>query len=126
MSSNANFYEIGRWRFRVDRMGILKTPRVPVAWKGTRPYEAYFWTGREWARIRRARLREPFDSILYRTRNDIAAVTADEGLAWDERDTPSLAASVSLMRYMWMGDIDFANAARRAAKARSSDVRSGE
>jgi hypothetical protein len=126
MSLDANFNEIGRWRFRVDRMGILKSPRVPVAWKGTRPYEAYFWTGKEWARVRRARLRQPFDIILYRARNDIAAVASNDGLAWDERDTPSLAASASLMRYIWMGDIDFANAARRVAKAQSADVKSGE
>ena len=45
--------EISRWRFRVDRMGILMEPRVPIAWRGSHPYEVYFWTGDEWARVRR-------------------------------------------------------------------------
>ncbi|MDR3280807.1 MAG: tetratricopeptide repeat protein [Synergistaceae bacterium] len=109
MAASERFNEISRWRFRVDRMGIMKAPRVPVAWKGTKPREIYFWTGREWARAPRARQREPFDSILYRVRDDIAFVVAREGLAWNESDTPALAASASLMRYMWVGDIDFTN-----------------
>jgi hypothetical protein len=122
MSTNDKFGEIGRWRFRVDRMGIMKEPRVPVAWKGTRPYEVYFWTGKEWARIPRRRPRETFDSILYRAKGDIATVIEREGLAWNERDTPSLAAGASLMRYLWIGGIDLTNAARRAEK--SADISS--
>ncbi|MDR1651557.1 MAG: tetratricopeptide repeat protein, partial [Synergistaceae bacterium] len=123
MAVSERFSEISRWRFRVDRMGILKEPRVPAAWKGTRPYEVYFWTGREWARIPRSRPREPFDSILYRAREDISQVVTREGLPWDERDTPALAAAASLMRYLWAGDIDFTDASRREAKrqARRTD-----
>jgi hypothetical protein len=110
------FGEISRWRFRVDRMGILKEPRVPVAWKGLRPYEVYFWTGREWARISRSRFHEPYDDILYRMRGDIAAIVSREGPAWDEADTPQLAAYASLWRYLWVGDIGFSDAERRAAE----------
>jgi tetratricopeptide (TPR) repeat protein len=126
MAASEKFNEISRWRFRVDRMGIIKEPRVPVAWKGTRPHEVYFWTGKEWARVARRRIREPFDSILYRARNDIEEVVAHEGLDWDERDTPALAASASLMRYMWAGDIDFNNAARRASKRAAKSAPSEE
>ncbi|MDR3321566.1 MAG: tetratricopeptide repeat protein, partial [Synergistaceae bacterium] len=65
------FNEISRWRFRVDRMGILMEPRVPVAWKGDNPYEVYFWAGTEWARVRRKKggvfenSEETYDDILY-------------------------------------------------------------
>ena len=117
MAMDERFGEISRWRFRVDRMGIMREPMVPVAWKGTRPYEVYFWTGREWVRIRRVRANEPFDSILYRARSGIASVMENSGLEWNASDIPALAASASLMRYMWMGEIDLTDAAKRAGVA---------
>jgi tetratricopeptide (TPR) repeat protein len=114
------FNEISRWRFRVDRMGILMEPRVPIAWKGDRPYEIYFWTGTEWARVRREERKyengETFDDILYRARDSIAEVLRDRGFLWYEPDTPSLAANASLMRYKWVGDVDLLDAALRAEK----------
>ncbi|MDR1472895.1 MAG: tetratricopeptide repeat protein [Synergistaceae bacterium] len=114
--------EISRWRFRVDRMGILMEPRVPIAWKGERPYEVYFWTGDEWARVRRKDIRgafegkERYDDILCRAQASIAEVLYDRGYVWNEADTPSLAASASHMRYMWMGNVDIMDAAVRAEK----------
>jgi tetratricopeptide (TPR) repeat protein len=102
--------EISRWRFRVDRMGILTEPRVPVAWKGSHPYEVYFWTGDEWARVRRTSSKsgkkESYGDILRGAREGITEVLNDRGFVWNEADTPSLAASASLMRYMWMGSVD--------------------
>ena len=106
ITTNEKFNEIGRWRFRVDRMGILTDPRVPVAWRGAHPYEVYFWTGREWARILRHGEREPVEKILFRQLRGITDVVNREGQTWDENDTPALAASASLMRFMWVGDID--------------------
>jgi tetratricopeptide (TPR) repeat protein len=104
------FNEISRWRLRVDRMGILKEPRTAIAWKGTRPYEVYFWTGGEWARIRRERDEDggkpKYVDILYGARDDMAGLLKAENFAWNESDTPSLAACASLMRYMWVGEID--------------------
>lgn len=116
MAASEKWNEIGRWRYRVDRMGILKEPRVPIAWKGNRPSEVYFWTGRQWARVRHEHLRERFDDILYRARGDLRDVLASEGLQWNESDTPSLAAAASLMRYMWVGDVDLDEIARKTAK----------
>jgi tetratricopeptide (TPR) repeat protein len=111
------FNEISRWRFRVDRMGILMDPRVPIAWKGSRPYEVYFWTGEEWARVRRKGThRVAYDYTLYSARASIEEVLADRGFQWYEPDTPSLAANASLMRYKWMGDIDLTDAGIRAEK----------
>jgi hypothetical protein len=127
MASDGKFGEIGRWRFRVDRMGIMKDLRVPVAWKEPSPDEVYFWTGREWARVPRNSPSEPFDDILYRARSDIAKIASREGPEWDERDTSALAASASLMRYMWVGDIDLTESSRRAGlKSLSGDVAEGE
>jgi hypothetical protein len=111
------FNEISRWRFRVDRMGILTDPRVPIAWKGSRPYEVYFWTGEEWARVRKkGEGRVAYDDTLYRALESIKEVLADRNFLWYEPDTPSLAASASLMRYKWMGDIDLIDAEIRAEK----------
>jgi hypothetical protein len=114
------FNEISRWRFRVDRMGILMEPRVPIAWKGDTPYEIYFWTGDEWARVRRKGSRfderESYDDILYRAQDSIQEVLSDRGFAWYEPDTPALAASASLMRYKWAGDVDLMDAEMREIK----------
>lgn len=112
------FNEISRWRFRVDRMAILTHPRVPIAWKGLRPYEVYFWTGSEWARVRRQRegfasYAESYDEILARAQEDIASVLRERGFSWRESDTPALAACASLMRYAWQGDIDLRPAKKR-------------
>jgi hypothetical protein len=117
MAASEKWNEIGRWRYRVDRMGILKEPRAPIAWKGTRPAEVYFWTGEQWARVPRRRLKEPFDEILYRVRGDLKDVLDREGFVWDEHDTPSLDASASLMMFMWVGDVDFGDAAERTEKS---------
>jgi hypothetical protein len=113
--------EISRWRLRVDRMGILMEPRVPIAWKGSRPYEIYFWTGDEWARVRRKGSRPgegkaAYDDILFSAQESIAEVLNDRGFVWNEADTPALAAVASLMRYKWMGSIDIMDAAVRAEK----------
>jgi hypothetical protein len=114
------FTEISRWRFRVDRMGILTDPRVPVAWKGSHPYEVYFWTGTEWARARRQRVyfdhRESFDDTLAHAQESIRELLEERGYLWNENDTPALAASASHMRYMWVGDIDLGAAHERAEK----------
>lgn len=104
------FTEISRWRFRVDRMGILKDPQVPIAWRGSYPYEVYFWTGTEWARARRQRVyydhKESFDDTLARAQESIRDLLDQRGYRWDPADTPALAASASHFRYMWMGEID--------------------
>ncbi|MDR1019837.1 MAG: tetratricopeptide repeat protein [Synergistaceae bacterium] len=123
------FNEISRWRFRVDRIGILMEPRVPIAWKGSNPYEIYFWTGDEWARVRRERSRfderERYDDILYRAQDSIAEVLRDRGFVWYEPDTPSLAANASLMRYKWVGDVDTMDAESRAIKRASIEATPG-
>jgi hypothetical protein len=122
MAASEKWNEIGRWRYRVDRMGILKEPRVPIAWKGNRPPEVYFWTGRQWARIPHEKLRERFDGILHRARDDLRDVLPSEGPQWNESDTPSLAATASLLRYMWIGDVDLDEVARSAARRGSAGV----
>jgi tetratricopeptide (TPR) repeat protein len=123
------FNEISRWRFRVDRIGILMEPRVPIAWKGSNPYEIYFWTGDEWARARREGTRfderERYDDILYRARDSIAEVLSDRGFVWYEPDTPSLAANASLMRYKWVGDVDLMDAESRAIKRANLEASPG-
>jgi hypothetical protein len=118
------FNEISRWRFRVDRMGILTDPRVPIAWKSATPYEIYFWTGEEWARVRKKGTgKVAYDDTLYDARESIEEVLDARNFRWYEPDTPSLAASASLMRYRWMGDIDLIDAEIRAEKKAGEKAR---
>jgi hypothetical protein len=119
------FNEISRWRFRVDRMGILTDPRVPIAWKGSKPYEIYFWTGEEWARVRKKKTGRAasYEDTLYGARESMKEVLAARNFQWYEPDTPSLAASASLMRYKWMGDVDLIDAEIRAEIETGNNVR---
>lgn len=103
------FMEISRWRFRVDRMGILEDPQTPIAWRSSYPYEVYFWTGSEWARARRQRVyydhRESFDDTLARSKEGIREIMDQRDYRWNPGDTPALAAMASHMKFMWMGPI---------------------
>ena len=127
------FTEISRWRFRVNRMAILKDPRVPIAWKGEYPYEIYFWTGSEWARIRSKNnadglnKAEKIDDILLRVKDSLVEVLSqNNNYAWRESDTPALASNAADMRYWWQGDIDLGEAQKRvddrARRAASGDM----
>jgi len=103
------FTEIGRRRSRVDSMAIVKDPPVPIAWKGARPSEVYFWTGAEWARVPRksgAKKGEKLDALLTRAKRDMDEVIAQTGRPWRESDTPALASSAAHMNYRWGGEID--------------------
>ena len=106
------FQEISRWRHRVDRIGILEKPRVPIAWRGDRPSVIFLWTGKEWARIngRRVLIRgnilgrsttEKASSSLRRTREEIEQFLTEKGFVWHEADTPALASQTAHWRYAW-------------------------
>ena len=120
------FTEISRWRLRVDRMAILENPRVPVAWRGTYPYEVYFWTGSEWARVRRNPEKfdyvERYDDILYRAKDAIEKILRDENFHWFERDTPALTAFASGVHYLWIGDIKLDEAKVRAGERKWNEL----
>lgn len=117
------FTEISRWRFRADRMAIVKEPRVPIAWKGDYPHEVYFWTGSEWARISSenkppmAGKAEKVDALLVRVKDDLEEVLAQNGYAWREEDTPALASNAAHMRFWWQGEIDLEDAQRAKEEA---------
>lgn len=117
------FREISRWRFRVDRMAIVKAPRVAIAWKGDYPHEVYFWTGSEWARIQTennppmASKTEKIDEILLRVKDDLEEVLAQNAYAWREADTPALASNAAQMRYWWQGEVDLSDARREREEA---------
>lgn len=106
------FQEISRWRHRVDRIGILEKPRVPIAWRGDRPSFIFVWTGKEWARIngRKVLIRgnilgrsttEKASSSLRRTREEIEQFLTENGFVWYEADTPALASQAAHWRYAW-------------------------
>ena len=106
------FQEISRWRHRVDRIGILEKPRVPIAWRGDRPSLIFIWTGKEWARIngRKVLIRgnilgrsatEKASSSLRRTREEIEQFLTENGFVWYEADTPALASQTAHWRYAW-------------------------
>lgn len=120
------FMEISRWRLRVDRMAMLENPRVPVAWKGMYPYEVYFWTGSQWARVRKNPEKfdyvERYDDILFRAKEAIEKLLREENFHWFERDTPAFAAAASAMHYLWLGDIKLDGAKARAGERKWNEL----
>lgn len=118
--SDEKFTEISRWRFRVDRMGLLKDPKTPIAWRSAYPYEIYFWTGTEWARARRHKVyydhRESFADTLAQAQEHIRNVLDQRGFVWNDADTAALTASATHMNYKWMGEVDTEPAHQRADK----------
>lgn len=110
------FQEISRYRHRVDRVGILENPRVPIAWRGERPSVIFVWTGKEWARVngRRVLIRanifgrtatEKVSASLRRTREEIDLFLTENGFKWHEGDTPALASQAAHWRYAWVDTV---------------------
>ena len=101
---NGNFTSVARWRHQVNRMAMLDKPRVPLAWKGDNPEVVFAWTGRSWYAMRTREAGGPAEVL----RNNIYALTRmvnQNGLHWNDADTPILANQSFVWGYLWMGRI---------------------
>ena len=104
------FQEISRWRHQVDRVGILASPRLPVAFRGTRPSVLFIWTGDQWVRVKGERMvkrrrMEDARSSLGAVKEELHDLANHTGFYWDESDTPALASQAAHWRFAWAGDI---------------------
>ncbi len=108
---NSNFTMVSSWKTFVDRIGILENPRTPIAWKGDRPKVIFVWTGRSWYEIKARTTDNPENSAetikehLY----SITRMVKNNGLRWNDMDTPLLANQATVWGYLWMGRLAPAN-----------------
>ncbi|MBP9027875.1 MAG: hypothetical protein KBF46_01330 [Aminivibrio sp.] len=106
-STNSSFNAVGSWNRLVDRMGILDTPRVPIAWKGDRPKAIYAWTGRSWYQMVSSStdIPEKASEILKGHLYSLTRMVHGNNMRWLDSDTPLLAHQAAVWGYLWMGRI---------------------
>ena len=100
------FLALGRWGKSVDRVGVLKKPAVPVAWKGAHPKVIYAWTGLSWHQIT-TRTGNPLSELRGQA-YELTVLSNRENSAWNNSDTSALIGWVAGWGYGWMGQISLA------------------
>ncbi|MBQ9895924.1 MAG: hypothetical protein IJM40_01270 [Synergistaceae bacterium] len=104
---NYKFMAIGNWRDSVDRIGVLRKPAVPVAWKGNSPKILYIWTGQTWHQVLvRDRPASTLRGKFYELNKLVKSQSSKVNFKWYADDTPALAQQTSAWGYYWMGEID--------------------
>ena len=98
------FMAIGNWKGTVDRIGVLSSPTMPVAWSGKNPKVIYAWTGRGWHQIDVKASQTPVSAIR-REYPKLRRFLKDSGFKWYEQDMPILAQQAKAWGYYWLGEI---------------------
>ena len=101
---NPRFMAIGNWKGSVDRIGILHTPVVPVAWKGDSPKVIYAWLGENWYQINMKDSVSPA-RMLKREMLSLTRLVRKSNFKWYEQDTPILSQQAKSWGYYWLGEI---------------------
>lgn len=96
------FLDIAARRDVVDRMGILASLSLPVAWKGDNPSLLFVWTGKDWYHLE-VRDTENFGGALHRGRYTLVRLANRNALMWSDWDTAFLAGTAISWGYAWMG-----------------------
>lgn len=102
---DGNFTAVAQWSRVVDRMAILRRPRLPLAWKGDRPSVIYGWTGKNWYQMICKEGESPKES-LKRYVYELTRMAHLNRFCWRDSDTPALAAQAPAWGFFWMGLID--------------------
>ncbi len=98
------FMGIGNWKGTVDRIGVLRDPAVPVAWKGQHPKVVYVWTGSSWYQVQKKESQTPLQAL----RHDYAVIkrlVRQSGFKWYQQDMPILAEQAKKWGYYWLGEV---------------------
>ena len=101
---NSRFMSIGNWKGTVDRMGVLDSPAVPVAWNGKSPKVIYVWVGAAWHQINLRNYQSPV-SALRRENLKIRRLLRQSDFQFYEQDMPILAQQAKAWGYYWLGEI---------------------
>ncbi|MBQ7594873.1 MAG: hypothetical protein IJU48_11050, partial [Synergistaceae bacterium] len=105
-TQNPNFMAISKWQKSVDRIGVLDSPAIPVAWKGDYPEVIYAWTGLQWEQIIPRGTRVNAATALQRNVFKLTrTTTASSLLNWTIDDTHVLSQYAVMWGYEWLGQI---------------------
>jgi len=101
-AGDSMFLDIAARRDVVDRMGVLSSLALPVAWKGTNPSVLFVWTGKDWFHLD-VRDTEDLGSTLRRGRYTLVRLANRNTFMWSDWDTALLAGTAISWGYAWMG-----------------------
>ena len=105
-TQNPNFMAISKWQKSVDRIGVLDSPAIPVAWKGDYPEVIYAWTGLQWEQIIPRGTRVNAATALQRNVFKLTRTTSASSLLnWTIDDTHVLSQYALMWGYEWLGQI---------------------
>ena len=100
----ADFMSIGNWKGTVDKMGVLDSPAVPVAWKGSSPKVLYVWVGTGWHQINVRESQKTVNALVHENIK-IRKLLRQTDFQWYEQDMPILAQQAKAWGYYWLGEI---------------------
>ena len=103
-TQNSNFMAIGKWQNSIDRIGVLNSPMMPVAWKGDFPEVIYAWTGLQWQQLDAKSSGVKALSTLRRGIYDLNKHATKVNMHYWTDDDVSVLSQYSVMwGYQWMG-----------------------
>jgi hypothetical protein len=101
---NGRFMAVGQWKNSVDRVGILRRPGIPLAWKGDRPKVIYAWNGKIWHQMMAREEQRPTD-VLRANLYTLTRQVKRNGFTWYDADMPLLSQQAGKWGFYWMGEI---------------------
>jgi hypothetical protein len=99
------FMMLGMWKENVDRVGILRKPAVPVAWKGDLPQVIYAWTGASWHQMVPRDGQRPGD-VLKNQLYSLTRLANRKGETWGEPEVAFLAQQATAWGFAWIGELN--------------------
>ena len=103
-TQNSNFMAIGRWQNSIDRIGVINSPMIPVAWKGDYPEVIYAWTGLQWRQLDPKTKHTSALSTLRREAYDLSRYVRKVNMhRWTDDDSHVLSQYSVMWGYEWMG-----------------------
>jgi hypothetical protein len=102
---NPQFLMLGTWKENVDRVGILRKPAIPVAWRGESPQVIYAWTGAAWHQMVPRDGQRPGD-VLKNQLYSLTRMANRQGGSWQEAEVALLAHQATQWGFSWIGELD--------------------
>ena len=103
---DSNFMAISKWQNSIDRMGMLESPKTPVAWKGDYPEVIYAWTGLQWWQISaHSKHISALNTLRRESYSFIVHTNKLNALNWNNDDINILSQYAMSWGYQWLGQI---------------------
>ena len=103
-TQNPDFMQISNWKKSIDRVGVINSPFMPVAWKGDHPETVFVWTGMEWRQISVRGSENPLNAVK-RDAYNLTKIINGSNIKWRAGDSVILGQYTGYWGYKWLGEI---------------------